>query len=144
MINMKDLDGLEELLIEEIHKVVKTGEIKDATQVKAIGEVVDALKDISCIRNDNGMGMNGNDGGYSGYMPNMQYNQMDSSVGYNRNSDYGRRSPRMGRYNNMNGGYSGHSIHDRMIASLEDLYDNAGSQHEKTEIDNWIDRLRTE
>lgn len=145
MVNMKDLDGLEELLIEEIHKIVKSGEIKDATQIKAIKEVAETLNIINCIRNDN---MNGGiDGGYSGYMPNnMPYNNQIESSGYsNRNSSYGRRNPRMGRYSSsMDGGYSGHSIHDRMIASLEDMYDAAKTQHEKSEIDNWINRLRSE
>lgn len=136
MVNMKDLDNLEELLIEEIHKVVKTGEIKDATQVKAVKDVVEALKYISCIK-DGSMG----DNGYSGYnMPNpTPYNQREvsnySSRGYNR-------QPRMGRY--MDGGYSGHSIHDRMIASLEQLYDEAKTQHEQSEIGNWINKLRSE
>lgn len=52
----------------------------------------------------------------------------------------GRRSPSTGRY--MSRGYSGHSIHDRMIAALEDVYGDAKNQHEENEIQTWIDRLR--
>lgn len=132
MTNMnKDLDNLEELLVEEIHKVVKTGELKDATQVKAVKDIVEALKDISCIREGNGMG----DSGYSGYNMPSPY-QRDMS---NYNRGYSR--PRMNR--SMDGGYSGHSIHDRMIASLEQLYDEAKTQHEQSEINNWINKLRS-
>lgn len=42
----------------------------------------------------------------------------------------------------MSRGYSGHSIHDRMIAALEDVYGDAKNQHEENEIQAWIDRLR--
>ena len=42
-----------------------------------------------------------------------------------------------------NGGrYSGHSINDRMIARLEDMYDEAKSEHEREEIRREIERLR--
>ena len=39
-------------------------------------------------------------------------------------------------------GYSGHSIQDRMIAKLEEMYDTAQSEHERQVVQDWISRLR--
>lgn len=44
------------------------------------------------------------------------------------------------RYNDANG-YSGHSMKDRMIAKLEEMFDEAQSRHEEQFIQDWIDRL---
>ena len=44
------------------------------------------------------------------------------------------------RYNDASG-YSGHSIRDRAIAKLEEMFDDAKSQHEEQFIQDWIDRL---
>lgn len=153
MMTKKEIESLEDLLVDEVRKVIKKGDIKDATEAKAVKDVVEALNYLRCMRegNDNGDGEHDN-GGYSGaHMPNVtrmpvRYGYSESNMGYNHGSS-GRRSSRTGRYISsemVNDGYSGHSIRDRMIASLENLYDDAGSQHEKTEIDNWISRLRTE
>lgn len=38
-------------------------------------------------------------------------------------------------------GYSGHSIKDRMVAKLEEMYDQAKSEHERQIVDEWINRL---
>ena len=47
-------------------------------------------------------------------------------------------SSRDGSYDD---GYSGHSIKDRMVAKLEDMYDQAKSEHERQIVDEWIKRL---
>lgn len=53
------------------------------------------------------------------------------------------RSPVTGRYISRTGGrYSSHSINDRMIAKLEDMYDEAKTDHEREEIRREIERLR--
>lgn len=48
--------------------------------------------------------------------------------------------------NNMSrrydGGYSGHSVNDRMIASLEKEYDNATTDYEREQIRKEIEHLR--
>ena len=44
------------------------------------------------------------------------------------------------RYNDSSG-YSGHSIKDRMISRLEEMFDEAQSEHEKQIVQEWIDRL---
>lgn len=48
----------------------------------------------------------------------------------------------MGLMDSNGGRYSGHSINDRMIARLEDMYDEAKSEHEREEIRREIERLR--
>ena len=55
------------------------------------------------------------------------------------------RSPVTGRYvsRGMDGGYSGHSIEDRMIASLEQQMDGAKSDYERKVIMDEINRIRT-
>lgn len=52
------------------------------------------------------------------------------------------RSPVTGRYISRGSGYSSHSINDRMIARLEDMYDEAKTEHEREEIRREIERLR--
>lgn len=163
MVNEKILEGMEELLCSELKRVIKQDTINGANEAKSVKDVLESLEIIQTIRN--GMMSGGMDEGYAGYAPrttvplngysgnnnlmrgnvhgdvngNMHGNMPDYAYG----SSYGRRrSSTTGRY--MSSGYSGHSIKDRMIASLEALYDDAGSQHEQTEIDNWINKLRSE
>lgn len=54
------------------------------------------------------------------------------------------RSPVTGRYisRGHEDGYSGHSIMDRMVASLESMYDEAKTDHERQTVSEWINRLR--
>lgn len=64
---------------------------------------------------------------------------------YGYGDNYGRqmRSSRTGRYmNNNSGGTYGHSIKDRMVASLEDMMDQAHNDYERQEIKNEIQQLR--
>ena len=63
----------------------------------------------------------------SGYHNDMPYGDMNSQ---NRAT--------------MNGGYSGHSIKDRMIARLEPMYDEATSEYERQLIKNTINRIHSE
>ena len=56
----------------------------------------------------------------------------------NSNNYYDGNSSR--RYNDSSG-YSGHSMKDRMIAKLEEMFDEAQSRHEEQFIQDWIDRL---
>lgn len=66
-------------------------------------------------------------------------------LSYNR--DYS--MERDGMSNNMNsrkydGGYSGHSVNDRMIDSLERMMDQADSEYEREKIRKEIEHLRTQ
>lgn len=66
----------------------------------------------------------------------------DDYDGYSRTRG---RSPVTGRYvsreGGMRGGYSGHSIKDRMISKLEHMMDETDSEYEKNEIANYIRTL---
>ena len=62
-----------------------------------------------------------------------------STLSYNR--DYSNNTDNISR--RYDGGYSGHSVNDRMIASLEREYDNANSEYEKEQIRKEIEHLRT-
>lgn len=70
-----------------------------------------------------------------------------STLSYDR--DYSNAMNSMGNMSNTSnmsrrydGGYSGHSVNDRMIASLEKEYDNANSEYEKEQIRKEIEHLR--
>lgn len=143
MISKKDMELTEDLLVDELKKVIKKGELKDVNEAKAVKEVLESIKIIHCLR-DGEM----EDEGYSGrMMPHYSGHHGDMNYAGNMNFDgnySGRRSPTTGRY--MSHGYSGHSVHDRMIAALEGLHDDpafAGKPYENEEINKWIDRLRT-
>ena len=81
----------------------------------------------------------GEEDGYSEYYDGM------------RRGSYTRgRSPRTGRYvsreNTPHGsmrGMSRHSLNDRMVAHLESMMDDAGSDFERKKIGEWIDKIRT-
>ena len=57
--------------------------------------------------------------------------------GYSRRS-YGHTMPHYSR------GYSGHSIKDRMIDSLERMYDEANTEHERQVLDEWMNKIEME
>lgn len=54
------------------------------------------------------------------------------------------RSPVTGRYISRDGGMSGHSLKDRMIAKLEEMYDEASSEYEREELRKEIRRIESE
>ena len=68
-------------------------------------------------------------------MPHSYYRSMDDGS-YERG-----RSSVTGRYVSRDGGYSGHSIQDRMIDRLERMMSEADSPYEKQVIEKWIHRL---
>ena len=143
MVSEKTLNKAEELLETEIESIIKQGTLQNGNGAQIFKNLLESLKIIECIRNG---GME--DEGYSGrMMPRYSGHHGDMNYAGNMNFDGnygGRRSPATGRY--MSHGYSGHSVHDRMIAALEGLHDDpafAGKPYENEEINRWIYRLRT-
>ena len=72
--------------------------------------------------------------GRSRYMNSNNYYDGNSGRNYRGSGNSSR------RYNDANG-YSGHSIKDKMIAKLEEMFDDAQSNHEKQVVQDWLDRL---
>lgn len=108
-------------------------------------ELADALKDVSTAT---GMDMYGEkylmpDGSYAVKMPHVSYGGPMMDESYRRG-----RSPSTGRYVSMaerpkyDGGYSGHSVNDKMIASLEHLIDQTEGDYERKQIMDEIENLR--
>lgn len=64
----------------------------------------------------------------------------NSNRGYYDGSSRGNYENNSSRYYDSSG-YSGHSIKDRMIARLEEMYDDAQNEHERQVVQEWIDRL---
>ena len=136
MLSNSDYEALEDLLCAEIKKVVKKGEIKDATEVKGVKDALEAIKIIHCLK----------DGEWEkedtlGYYPmhHSNYGHVDF------NGTYGRRNPHTGRYmsNGMPDTTYGHSIKDRMVAALEPLYDKAESGYEHNMIQKAINSVQS-
>lgn len=91
------------------------------------------------VSRDNGVSNNGYyydvyDAYYNSESP-TQYDNGNSSRYYR---DY-ENSTR--RYNDANN-YSGHSKHDRMIAALETMQDNAKTEHERQFVQEWLNRAK--
>jgi hypothetical protein len=84
-----------------------------------------------------------------------EYDDAASHGGYYTNNEWSgarRRSPvtgryisrgSMDRYNRGMNGYSGHSVEDRMIASLEEQMDGATTDYERKVIMDEINRIRS-
>ena len=146
MVDMELIKSAEKLLEKKIRKIVDKGDMTSSE--------LDNLKKALCVAdmlNNMQNGMPAGDGensyGYSnGWNMNIRrMNEMPYEYGMPTDS-YGRgRSPVTGRYISRGTGvtgYSGHSIEDRMIASLEQQMDSATSDYERTKIQEEINRIR--
>ena len=151
----KTLQSVKDMLEDEIKKIVKKGDISanelaNLEKAVCIADRVDEM--LSRSEEGSSYGM---DGMYSSrrMYPRMMYGDEDAMQSGRRG-----RSPVTGRYvsrgmdpyygrgyyDDMSTGYSGHSINDRMIAKLEEMYDSAKTDHEKETVNKWIKRLETE
>lgn len=137
----KVLNDLKEMLEDELKKITKKNDISPAELDNAT-KAVCLIEKIRKLENpDYGEGYAEGYAEGRGYMPDPRYMYEDRSG--MTNGSYARgRSPVTGRY--ISRGYSGHSIKDRMIAKLEDMYDEAKTDHEKQTVDMWIKRLEGE
>ena len=149
----KTLEFIKDKFEDELKDLKKKGDLTPE-DVKLVKEMVCTIKEINEMM---GSGMY-SEGHYRTNTGTSYGNNMDNSYGnYSGTS----RSPVTGRYisnGSMNDtsygsyghlyperyGYSGHSIHDRMVAALEPMYDQAKSEHERQIITNTINRIRTE
>lgn len=158
----RNLESLEQLLNEQIGKVVKKDDITPnelEAMTKAVcllEKIKDYSEDMMYIDEDKGysqadgrrsMGYSRRNSRYSRrpmYEDSDPYMMPHSNRSYS-NRGYSRRSGMYSRdYDHSNYGYSGHSIKDRMIDKLEQMYDEAKTDHERQIVDEWINRLTSE
>ena len=89
----------------------------------------------------------GNMPSYRGSYNHAYNNYRDSYYDNYHGDSYERgRSPVTGRYisnGSYEHGYSGHSIKDRMIARLEDMYDDAKTEHERQVVSETIQKIQS-
>lgn len=147
----KHLEKLKEHAEELIAEVAKKDKLT-AADLEVAEKAVCMASSIKQIENAELM----EQGGYSG---NYSYEAMTQpAMSYERG-----RSPITGRYVSRDSGarsfdgyssrryydggtgntgnYSGHSKRDRMIAALEEMYDNAPTDHERNFVKEWLDRV---
>lgn len=115
----KVLEKLEETVLDEIQKVTKKSDLTPA-ELDSMTKAVCLLEKISEIKSNEEFG--------DSYTSGSRYHSM-------------RPSSMMPRRRIYDSGRSGHSIKDRMIAKLEEMYDEANSEHERSIVDEWINRL---
>lgn len=100
----------------------------------------DALINMAMLEEECQKAMYDEEGsGYRGYSMSRSY---PYSMGMQYDEGYsGRRmrSPSTGRY--MGRGYSGHSINDRIISTLEHMMDEADGDYERQTIAKYIEKL---
>lgn len=119
---MKSLDDLSNQIAKELKKINAKGDM-NPVELKNASDAVCLLEKIQKIQNG---------GDFDEFS-----NSMSHGGSYRR-----MRSPTTGRYMSYDDGYSGHSIHDRMIAALENLMDGAESNYEREVISNGIRMIR--
>lgn len=146
------MDALE-MLEKEIKGITKKETITPAeltnltSALKAAKEIMDIIGDLPSDANDtssNGYNTSyavrpgfKHEAEYSGaYFPREVYSGYPYSYRRGRSAETGRYVSR--GYDN----YSGHSIDDRMIAAIEDMYDDAKTDHERQKIDTAIRMIR--
>lgn len=130
-------DGLHEILLCEVDKIVKTGEINDK-QLAQLDTLVDIMKDIKEMEaEDNGYSQRGGNNSMfvSPPMYPYMYDNMVSRNSYGGNSynnmDYN------GGNSNRGGGYSRGSMRDH----YEDLMANARTDQERDTIRQMMMRM---
>ena len=157
MKDMELLHKLEDIVTEELKRVAKKGDVQPAEWLnfKAAVCIMKEVKQLEQMLSETEM-----DEGYSSrsyntpFMPRMAYDgnrtyRVEGSYD-NQNGSMSRargRSRTTGRYVSRDSAYdmgrSNHSIKDRMVDSLERMYDEAVTEHEKATIDDWIHKIES-
>ena len=157
MKDMELLHKIEDIVTEELKRVVKKGDVQPAEWInfKAAVCIMKDVKEIELMLSETEM-----DEGYSSrsynmpFMPRIPYDgnrtyRVEGSYD-NQNGGMSRargRSRTTGRYMSRDSAYdigrSNHSIKDRMVDSLERMYDEAVTEHEKATIDDWIHKIES-
>lgn len=139
MNDMELLRKIEEISKEELEKVAKKGEVQpnEWMNLKAAVCVMKDIKEVQQMLQEMGDSY-GWDEGYSSrsyntqFIPRMTHDGMSTMRGRSRTT---------GRYMSRDTGRSNHSIKDRMVDSLERMYDEAQTDHERGMLDEWIRKI---
>lgn len=134
------LEEIEDKVVAELKELTRKDSIS-ATELEAMTKATCLLEKIDMLKEDDMYSMS------------MDYERSYDHYPMARGRSYARmgegsyergRSSRTGRYISRDSGYSGHSIQDRMIDRLEQMVDEAKTDHERQVIETWIDRLSSE
>lgn len=110
-----------------------------ATELKNVNEAFECMHKIDQLERGESMRDQYGSYGANSWVASGPYPDYDYGDSYGRQM----RSSRTGRYmNDMSSGNYGHSIKDRMVASLEDMMDQAHNEYERQEIKNQIQSIR--
>lgn len=146
---MEHLEKLLDLANNEFASVVKNGKFRSQEEIKAVGELVDIVKDVYCIMDMEAEDYGGDDMSYADGMGGMSMRR--GGGGYRGGSYYdggsyargrGRNARRdsMGRYSRdmmpYRGGYSGN---DDYITNLRKLRDMAPTEEQRQNFQRMID-----
>ena len=115
---MKEVEDLAENVAKELKKINAKPEMSPV-DLKAAMDALCVLEKVEKIQNG------GEDESFASH---RSYARM--------------RNPVNGRYMDYDRGHSGHSVHDRMVAALESLYDQAKTDYDRETIDNGIRMIR--
>lgn len=142
----KTLTDLKHLLKDELQKIIQKNDITPAeldNVKKALCAIKESLEIEDILYGEDGYSVRSS---YA-YHPHgtISYRRgRDMNTGRYVSRSDGRMSRRDRMDYSMDDGYSGHSIKDRMVAKLESMIDEAGGEHEREMINEWIDRLEME
>ena len=125
------LRELQEVLEKELKKIsnkndITPAELENATKAVCLLEKIKMLEKFDADEYS--------DNGDNWYSENSYRPGRSMVTGRFTSRDY---DPRMHSRN----GYSGHSIKDRMISKLEEMFDEAKTDHERQTVNEWITRL---
>ena len=130
---------LEKDLKEELHKVINNGTVSP-TEVKTITDAVRLMLKLKEYeewdRKEDGEGYSTRRGRSA---TTGRYMSRDMEPRYHMEGNSRRYYDGLYRGD----GYSGHSIKDRMVDSLERMYDEAPTEHERQILDEWINRIES-
>ena len=130
---LDEFERTEELMLNELRKINEKGDLtaQEICNIKEMAETIYKMQIVEAMIDD------GTD--YSEYYP-------DDSMRSTRRG----RDMRTGRYMSRRGmrSYgsdhmmSGHSLHDRMIAALENTMDQAKTDYDRQQIKEWIHKIQ--
>lgn len=138
---MQEFDNIKDMVYCEIDEISHQGKL-DMNSLKALGELVDILKDIGSVEMfEEGINIQDDEYSLNGYgRGNGGYSQRRMPIYYNDGNSY-----RNGR--NNNGGYSGYSrrggysrddAKQHIVQKLENLMNEANDQKDRDSIQRLI------